>query len=181
MNKLTDLIFVENNINVIDSLKSYIKNSDLKFKSHHVSTKQTFTENQRSCDIAWIPCNRNNIVNEVLTYFLNSANDVKWKFNLSGWQCNIQYTHYHSYNHHYDWHNDVLDNFNPSLKRLVTIVYCLTSKTNYKGCKLEIKYNDEIFSKKLDMGDYVVFPSDLTHRATQLITGEREVLVGWYK
>jgi predicted 2-oxoglutarate/Fe(II)-dependent dioxygenase YbiX len=45
---------------------------------------------------------------------------------------------------------------------------------------LEIKYDNEIFSKKLDEGDYVVFPSNLIHRATQLISGEREVLVGWY-
>jgi predicted 2-oxoglutarate/Fe(II)-dependent dioxygenase YbiX len=181
MNKLEDLIFVGNNIDVIDSLKSYIENSNLKLKSHGVDAKQKFTKNQRACDIAWIPCNKDNIVNDVLTNFLISTNELKWKLSLSNWQCNIQYTYYHHYNHHYDWHTDVLDNSNPNLKRLITIVYCLTPKINYKGCKLEIKYNDEIFSKKLDIGDYVVFPSDLTHRVTQLITGEREVLVGWYK
>jgi len=181
MNKLDDLILVGNNINVINSFQNYIENSKLKFKSHDISTKQNFTKKQRACDIAWITINDNNIIKKVLTDLLISANEIKWKLSLSDWQCNIQYTYYHQYNHHYDWHSDVIDNSNPNLKRLITIVYCLTPKTNYKGCKLEIKHNDEIFSKKLDIGDYVVFPSNLTHRATQLITGEREVLVGWYR
>jgi hypothetical protein len=180
MSDLKNLIFYGNDINQIISIKKYIDDENIKTKLFNARTKQKFIKEQRDCEIVWISKDKKNIISSFLKNLVKNINQDNWKFKLSDWQTNMQYTKYCNFGHHYDWHTDVLDNSDPNLKRLITIIYCLTPKNNYKGCKLEIKYDNEIFSKKLDEGDYVVFPSNLIHRATQLISGEREVLVGWY-
>jgi predicted 2-oxoglutarate/Fe(II)-dependent dioxygenase YbiX len=174
-------VFVGNDISNIELIKNYLTDNNTKTKAFNVLTKQRFVKDQRECQISWIPKDKSNTISSFLENLLKNANNAIWELELSDWQSNIQYTHYSNYNHHYDWHSDVLDSSNSESRRLLTIVYCLTPKTKYKGCKLEIRCDNEVFSKKLDEGDYAVFPSNLIHRATKLIFGDREVLVGWYK
>ncbi|BCU93901.1 MAG: hypothetical protein CM15mV3_1870 [Caudoviricetes sp.] len=54
-------------------------------------------------------------------------------------------------------------------------------KEDYEGGELEIKVLPEETKKyKMDIGDVIVFPSDMWHRVTPIKSGTRVSLVGWY-
>jgi predicted 2-oxoglutarate/Fe(II)-dependent dioxygenase YbiX len=184
MENLKDLIFTGNfkNPELNAAFNFEIESNNLRSFIYDASEEKNFNKKMRRCGISWIPVNKNLLIDKVLTKIVRQVNKEKnWNHNLSDWQCDIQYTYYYNQKDHYDWHSDVLKSKNPLDKRLISVVYCLSSKNDYEGALLEFKRGSEIISMKLDIGDFVVFQSHLIHRVSKLIDGERETLVGWYR
>jgi PKHD-type hydroxylase len=184
MPKLQDLIFSANykDTELVNAIKEEIEINNFKHKIYDASKAKNFNKNMRKCEISWIPVGEKLLVDEVLTKIIKRVNqEENWNLKLSNWQCDIQYTHYRENHDHYDWHVDTLKGDKESDKRLISIVYCLSSKDDYDGAFLEFKNKNQCLSIKLDIGDFVVFHSHLLHRVTKLTGGERETLVGWYQ
>ena len=184
MESLRSLVFSANfnDIDLINAMKYEIYENDVRSKIGSASNFPSFTKDMRECGISWIPLGKNLIIERVLTDIVKKVNlDKGWNYDLTGWQCNIQYTYYYQPQDHYDWHVDTLKTSSDQDRRLISIVYCLSKSEDYEGAELQFKHKGQVLSIKLDQGDFVVFKSHLLHRVTKLESGERETLVGWYQ
>lgn len=120
-------------------------------------------------------------VASMLTHFIKSANIEYYRFNLTDWKDQIQFTVYEPPDGHYRWHIDMLDSTGFNEIRKLSIVMCLTSKNDYGGGELELFHpTNKTTSFKLDAGDVVIFPSIVSHRVKKTTWGRRISLVGWY-
>ena len=87
---------------------------------------------------------------------------------------------------HFDWHPDhkvQAATFYQQVRKLSASLQ-LTEPTEYQGCELQVRTEQSsgrhiTCSKK--KGDFIVFPSWLSHRVTKLESGHRDSLVLWYK
>jgi PKHD-type hydroxylase len=79
---------------------------------------------------------------------------------------------------HYEWHMD-LGSGQPSLRKITAVVE-LTARHSMKGGGIEIFYGQSGVNKvDLDIGDVVIFPSFIMHRASVVDNGTRWSLVLW--
>jgi len=137
----------------------------------------------RNCKVHFIDIKNINIINQGLEKAIQNVNDMMWKLNLDNqWESAIQYTRYIDKGHFCDWHPDKpLDPNNPKYNRKLTIVYCLSYKSDYVGGEFQLKVgNNSTYTRKFDYGDFIVFPSEKIHRVKPLKSGNRTTLVGWY-
>jgi predicted 2-oxoglutarate/Fe(II)-dependent dioxygenase YbiX len=138
----------------------------------------------RKCEVKWLSVDNVNFIETGLRSIVENVNDSTWKIDLDHkWQTSIQYTRYTERGHFYGWHQDYYDYDDQSLSeiRRISIVYCLCHKSDYVGGEFQIKTsNGNTYTRKLDYGDFIVFPSDRVHRVKKLKGGERTTLVGWY-
>ena len=65
--------------------------------------------------------------------------------------------------------------------RKITVVYCLSHKSDYVGAEFQIKTENSTYTRKFDYGDFIVFPANRIHRVKSLKSGKRITLVGWYR
>jgi PKHD-type hydroxylase len=138
----------------------------------------------RQCEIAWLDVNKSTFIDEGLSKIIHNVNSMIWNFSIEGsWQSAIQFTKYNGKGHHYNWHKDSYDIDDTTSDRVISIVYCLSKRSEYAGGEFQIKKssNNTIYTKKLDYGDFVVFPSKTLHRVKPLRSGIRMTAVGWYK
>lgn len=139
----------------------------------------------RNCFVKWFDVDNVNFIETGLRQIIRQVNSSSWNLNLEHkWQTKIQYTKYAGKGHFYNWHKDYYS-FEESgvVKplRKISIVYCLSYKTDYVGGEFQIKLsNGETYTRKFDYGDFIVFPSNKIHRVKKLKSGERVTLVGWY-
>ena len=143
-------------------------------------------EKIRKCHISWLDVSKSNFIEYGLKKILKNVNGMIWKMNLDDeWESNIQFTKYIGKGDHYNWHKDYyeIDNFdNKKYLRRISIVYCLSKKSDYIGGEFQIKTKKgETYTTKFDFGDFIVFPSDTLHRVKPLKSGTRITMVGWYK
>lgn len=135
----------------------------------------------RKCLTAWMTVDNSNFIEVGLRKIIMNVNSMVWNFNLKGeWDTNIQFTKYSGKGDHYDWH---IDNFQGDCSdRRLSIVYCLSKKSEYTGGNFQIKKSDKsVYTTKFDYGDFIVFPSDKEHRVLPLNTGDRLTMVGWFR
>lgn len=136
----------------------------------------------RQCSVSWINVQQSNFIEIGLKKILWNVNEMIWKMPLDNeWDADIQYTLYSGKGHHYGWH---IDNFQGDCSdRRLSIVYCLSKRTNYSGAEFDIrkKSNNEVYTIKFDYGDFIVFPSDTYHRVRPMKSGRRITMVGWYR
>jgi hypothetical protein len=131
----------------------------------------------RESDLFWIPR-----VPETEWIFSRLWNIValynsKYGFELSGDMGQAQLTSYRP-GSHYEWHMDL--GSQPLSLRKISVVVELTPKGLMKGGGLEVFYSGSIGNKVgLDIGDVVVFPSFVMHRAVMVESGMRWSLVLW--
>jgi PKHD-type hydroxylase len=139
-------------------------------------------EKIRKCHISWMEVEECNFIENGLRYIIESANDIIWKKELLGhWHGDIQFTKYIGRGEHYSWHKDTGLVKPPAVDRKLSIVYCLSNKTDYVGGEFQIKTSKgQTYITKFDYGDFIVFPSDLVHRVKPLKSGTRITMVGWY-
>jgi len=161
----------ENVISKYDSI-STIRNGEVNYKL-------------RKCFVSSIPVDNLNFIEQGLKKTIEYVNDMQWKMDLSHrWESNIQYTKYLGKGHFYDWHPDVFpkEHFpnHSAIRRKISIVYCLSDKSDYVGGEFQIKTDDGIYTRKFGYGDFIVFPSEKIHRVKPLKSGTRITLVGWY-
>ena len=135
----------------------------------------------RKCLISWLNVEESNFIEIGLKKIISNVNDMIWKFDLKNeWDTHIQFTRYSSGGDHYGWH---IDNFQGDCSdRRLSIVYCLSKKSDYTGGNFQIKKSDKsVYTSKFDYGDFIVFPSDKYHRVLPLKTGNRLTMVGWFR
>jgi PKHD-type hydroxylase len=101
----------------------------------------------------------------------------KYGFELSDDMGSAQLTRYMA-GQHYDWHMD-LGSGHPSLRKITAIVE-LTSQEAINRGGLEVFYGDSAHNKvNIDIGDAVVLPAFVMHRASIVDRGTRWSLVLW--
>jgi PKHD-type hydroxylase len=131
----------------------------------------------RDSDIFWIPLCRDTdwIFTRLrdLVYIYNS----NYGFDLEEDIGQAQLTRYRP-GQHYDWHMD-LGSGRPSLRKITAVVE-LTDRHSMKGGGIEIFYGQSGVNKiDLGIGDVVIFPSFIMHRASMVDSGTRWSLVLW--
>ena len=86
---------------------------------------------------------------------------------------------------HFDWHPDHKAQaamFYKQVRKLSASLQ-LTDPKEYQGCELQIRTDDtdRALVCRKGKGDFIVFPSWLSHRVTKLESGHRDALILWYK
>jgi PKHD-type hydroxylase len=153
--KITEL-FVDMQTGLVDQNKEIekIRKSKVKFVDPSEQTNFVF---QKFYDYA-IPCN-----------------DVRWKFQLSGFYEGIQLTEYDEHGSHYDWHTD---NGNNALSiRKLSLILLLNEPEEYDGGEIEFLGVSE--KKKYPKGTLIVFPSYVGHKVHPVTKGNRKTAVAW--
>lgn len=147
-------------------------------------SNNTIDHKVRKCKTYGIAINEFNFVSKGFEKIIFNVNKMRWNMDLEyEWDARIQYTRYTGKGHFYDWHQDSYpdDPNEPSTKRKLTIVYCLSRKTEYTGGEFQVKRKDgTVYTRKFDYGDFIVFPAIQLHRVKPLKSGNRTTLVGWY-
>lgn len=103
-------------------------------------------------------------------------------FNIKGFDIDfesmLQFTEYKD-SGFYEWHTDSNPTNQLTSKRFCSTVLLLND--DYNGGELEIIDSEDkkyILEKK--KGNLFIFPSQLRHRVTKLLSGKRYSLVGWF-
>lgn len=136
--------------------------------------------NYRNSRVSWIPTDTDAMwLYQKLGRMAGEANKrVGWNFDLSGMAEEIQYSDYGPDNEHYDWHVD-LGPKKPMANRKLSIVVQLTDPADYKGGKLELKFERESVFGNTEQGTVTLFPSWCLHRVTPVTRGHRASLALW--
>jgi len=74
----------------------------------------------------------------------------------------------------YNYHTDLLGGYN---HRKISMVICLTKKTDYEGGEFQFKDSNKKF--KLDYGDALFFKSELSHKVNPVTKGLRQVIISF--
>jgi len=171
------------NLGVPEATKEIIEicPAELKYDEAAVEYSLTPEHNKRKCLTTWLSVEKSNFIEDGLKKLMNNANDMIWNFDLKNeWESHIQFTKYSSAGDHHAWHSDNYED--DCSDRRLSIVYCLSKKSDYTGANFQIKKSDKsVYTIKFDYGDYIVFPSDKIHRVLPLKTGERFTMVGWLR
>ena len=149
----------------------------------HGESESVVDERRRKCKTKGISIRQVNFIEQGLRNTITYINDMMWKMDLKHeWESSIQYTRYVGKGDFYGWHKDNHEHTSSvDDDRKISIVYCLSYEKDYTGAEFEIKEsNGNIYKRKFDYGDFIVFPSDKLHRVNPLKSGDRTTLVGWY-
>jgi PKHD-type hydroxylase len=131
----------------------------------------------RDSDIFWIP--RAADTDWIFSRLWDTVSqyNATYGFELAEDMGQAQLTRYRP-GQHYEWHMD-LGAGQPSLRKITAVVE-LTSRTSKEGGGIEIFYGQSIENRlDLDIGDIVLFPSFVMHRALMVESGTRWSLVFW--
>jgi len=185
---LTDDYFV-GNFGSVEATDEVLRNCQNNFPDDNnldnagVVRSGNFVEDHsiRKCKTKGIEISQVNFIEQGLKKTIININDMKWKMDLKHeWESSIQYTRYVGKGDFHDWHKDYYSTSSIGHRKL-SIVYCLSYEKDYTGAEFEIKVsNGNIYKRKFDYGDFIVFPSDKLHRVNPLKSGNRTTLVGWY-
>lgn len=128
----------------------------------------------------WIPTDH--WVPGMMAHFINCANLNLFNYDLICWTEKIQYTVYDGKGSHYSWHKDFsTDSYVSEMIRKLSISICLSKKTEYEGGEFQLMMTPkQMKTFSMDIGDVIIFPSDVLHRVRPLKSGKRISLVGWY-
>ena len=131
----------------------------------------------RDSDLFWIP--RVAKTDWIFTRVWETVKhyNSNYDFELTGDMGQAQLTRYRS-GQHYDWHMD-LGPQQMSLRKITAVVE-LTANDAIKGGGIEIFYGQSTKNRaNLEIGDIIVFPSFVMHRALMVESGTRWSLVFW--
>lgn len=144
-----------------------------------VGIKDDPNHKDRKCLVSWLDGHESEFIETGLKTIIQNVNDMIWKMKLNNtWETSIQFTKYEGKGDHFCWHQDTYDD--ADYDRKISVVYCLSKKSDYTGGEFEIKKEDgSVYKTKFDLGDFIVFPSTTMHRVKALRTGKRMTMVGW--
>lgn len=152
---------------------------DFRYEEGLVSGADLKDYKSRKCLISWLEVEKSNFIETGLKTIVQNVNKMIWNLDvINEWQTAIQFTKYLEPGDHFGWHID-----NGTYKdRKLSIVYCLSKKTDYTGANFQIRKADgSVYTIKFDHGDFIVFPSETYHRVLPLKSGIRSTIVGWIK
>lgn len=162
---------------ILDDLKDEtLKSSTIKISDSESSIDSDIRKSKN----LWI--STDHWISGMMAHFINCANLNLFKYDLISWKDYIQFTVYEGKGSHYAWHSDfVTDNYDPGMIRKLSISLCLSSKDEYEGGEFQLMSSPrEMRTFRMDVGDVIIFPSDMIHRVRPLKSGKRVSLVGWY-
>ena len=139
----------------------------------------------RRGNVAWLPrySNDNEWVYESLLNITRQANEELWKFDLTGFWEDCQYTTYNATKEggengdFYDWHLDIDGSY--GVQRKISIVVQLTDPKEYEGGELELKTSCNSYVADRELGSILLFPSFCLHKVNPVTKGKRNSLVLW--
>ena len=133
--------------------------------------------NTRKNSIVWIN-HRDNIdwVYKRLTHAVTSLNERFFKFDLTGFIEDLQFTEYNAPDNFYEAH---IDRGQEHLARKLSISIQLTDPNQYDGGNLELLYKKDTEIANRQQGSLTMFPSYTLHRVTPVTRGTRHSLVAW--
>lgn len=121
------------------------------------------------------PDQGNSWIFEKIYQYSSQCNDVRWKFQLSGFFEGVQLTQYDKDADHYDWH---IDSGNKELSvRKLSVIILLDEPENYEGGELSFIGKKE--KVKMKKGTLIVFPSYIAHKVHPVTGGIRRTAVAW--
>jgi PKHD-type hydroxylase len=142
-----------------------------------VSNKNVVAKDVRICKVAWMENNKETkFIYEKISNAVVSLNERFFKFDLTGFAEDFQFTEYNAPDNFYTYHIDKSYDF--AIRKLSATLQ-LTPQEQYEGGELELFYEQEPNKMKKDVGRLVVFPSHTLHRVLPVTKGTRHSLVGW--
>jgi len=164
----------------VDEIQSWLDDQDLQWLQSKTGDSNK-TSKHRSSKHAWV--RDDEFVQFVASQFHSAnAKETEWQFDL-GQVEEVQYTKY-STGDYFSWHSDsyTTNDFPPSIRKL-SMTLMLSDSSEYEGGDLEFQHvvNGEFHTQtvKLERGDILIFPSMVSHRVTEITSGNRNVLVAW--
>ena len=105
------------------------------------------------------------------------ANSQYWGFDIAS-SDQLQLLKY-TKGSHYDWHLDI--GSGAHINRKLSFIVPLSSPDDYEGGELIVKAGPKDTTLSLEQGKMILFPSFILHKVSRVLSGERYVLVGWFK
>ena len=136
----------------------------------------------RDCKIGWI--SYTHWISGVMVNCIIEANQKFFKYDLTGWANNIQYTVYDQKDSKYNWHCDTgtANLLNKCETRKLSISLLLSDPNEYEGGEFQLQLcgRKDMITIKPPLGYAIIFPSTSVHRVRPIKSGRRISLVGWY-
>lgn len=149
-------------------------------------TAKTFGQGDQSQNrkgsVGWLPLNESNkwIYSRLLS-ITEEANNNLWKFDLTGFWEDCQYTTYEASpkkdGDFYDYHLDIDGSY--GVQRKISIVVQLSDQEDYEGGELELKTSKNSYVADKSKGSILLFPSFCLHKVHPVTKGKRNSLVLW--
>lgn len=136
----------------------------------------------RKGSVSWLPLNeKNKWIYSRLLSITEEANDKLWKFDLTGFWEDCQYTTYEASKKKdgdfYDYHLDIDGSY--GVQRKISIVVQLSDEKEYEGGELELKTSRNSYVADKSKGCILMFPSFCLHKVHPVTKGKRNSLVLW--
>ncbi len=142
-----------------------------------VNKKNIIDKEKRICKLSWIKFNEDTkFIYERISNATISLNERFFKFDLTGFVEDFQFTEYKEPDNFYTYHVDSFFNY---ITRKLSVTLQLTQEDQYEGGDLELFYEEKPLKMKKNIGKLIVFPSYTLHRVLPVTKGTRHSLVGW--
>lgn len=112
-----------------------------------------------------------------MAWIARQLNSMFYRFDLTGFVEDMQFTVYDGEGDHYEWHVDA--GVNHTAPRKFSLVLQLTDPKQYEGGELQVQTGKEPVVVKREQGLVAAFPSYALHRVTPVTRGIRKTIVVW--
>jgi len=139
---------------------------------------QEVIESIRRSKNSWLPLNNDTEwIYHRLGNIIRNLNGMHWRFDISGFNEDLQYTRYNGDKSFYGWHIDS-GSLGESPPRKLTITLQLSDPNEYEGGDFQL-HATKLNTLPKKKGMIVVFPSYSLHQVTPVTQGIRRSLVAW--
>jgi len=162
----------------LDQIIAY--GDSLRFSEATVGNNEPPGSDVRVAKVAWI--SHNDVIPwlyDRMAWVARRLNGQFYKFDISGFQEDMQYTLYDAADTgHYTWHMDA-DSSDTKPPRKLSMVLQLSDPADYEGGELEIMSSANPTAVDKQRGLITAFPSYIMHRVTPVTSGKRKTIVVW--
>jgi PKHD-type hydroxylase len=141
------------------------------------TTFSGFTPKLRESKLHWI--HTDNWISALMAQLIVEANREFFRYDITKWTDQIQYTVYEGRGSKYGWHYDPTDDPSQQITRKLSISLILSDPSEYEGGEFQMHALDKLVTLKPPAGTAIIFPSLTPHRVRPLKSGIRKSLVGW--
>ena len=132
----------------------------------------------RQSKVGWISSNSDTEwFYDKMAWIARQLNSMFYRFDLSGFVEDMQFTVYDGDGDHYEWHIDA--GTNHISPRKFSLVLQLTDPDQYDGGELQLQTAKDPISVRRERGLVAAFPSYALHRVTPVTRGIRKTIVVW--
>ena len=132
----------------------------------------------RKSKVGWISYNsETSWFYDQMASIARQLNSMFYRFDLSGFVEDMQFTVYDGDGDHYDWHIDAGSTY--TAPRKFSLVLQLTDPDQYDGGELHLQIGKDSIFVKRERGLVAAFPSYTLHRVTPVTRGIRKTIVVW--